>query len=552
MNPVDAPDDPGTPTPPTTASPPEDPENPPLPGPPEPDLVADAALDLILNPPPVDNGFGTMGVGTKIVVDIHPWTENGLARRINDVAAGRWMRHDKKWWTYVAEGHLGGTWVVREEDEIEGFILRFVTTLYEREKDLYGDEDAYENGKPVPDSAPRKKFRKWCAAVTTTKMIRNAKAQCGMMAARTEVEWDGTEKQKTRFYCVANGVLDRDTGELGDWDPAFMHRRKMNAEYHPERGYSDWEHVLSVLITDKKHRRCLQTTAGTAMFVPRNPRKLAPFLLGDRDSGKTSVCAALRHTCGSYAIASSLSVLRGTYGGGQRQDVVRLHDKRLVIFSEPSSDWELHGDMFKRMTGGDEPAVRGFNSSVFTEGAPDFMSFTNANEMPSIKGIDEAAKSRLLAFTFDGSGLATGVDAETLKTGAYTSQILNWMLDGYRWGLLDGIWERIRDTLARPTDEAVTGISWAFAFLADKEWVSPEAEAQETPLDVMRAGRTWRRERGFAGHSASEPTGRQLLLQLNRAGWKASPPRLNEGTMTRMRQGFRLRRHGIQLPEDLW
>jgi putative DNA primase/helicase len=74
--------------------------------------------------------------------------------------------------------------------------------------------------------------------------------------------------------------------------------------------------------------------------------------------------------------------------------------KRIAYAVEASKIWELHADQVKRITGGDSVPYRNLYAQS-VERIPRFTPLIVTNEMPRIKGSDQALKRRMIVFMFD-------------------------------------------------------------------------------------------------------------------------------------------------------
>jgi hypothetical protein len=132
-----------------------------------------------------------------------------------------------------------------------------------------------------------------------------------------------------------------------------------------------------------------------------NPQRYVVIVRGGTTSGKSQEANSLQACLGGYAIGSPMSIFKENQGDKPRADILRVQRKRYVFIAEAAKKWKLDGSQLKRMAGTDSDPQRGMHSGVFHDRANQSLAIISANEMPTILGIDAAARRRLLVPTMD-------------------------------------------------------------------------------------------------------------------------------------------------------
>lgn len=194
----------------------------------------------------------------------------------------------------------------------------------------------------------------------------------------------------------ANGVVNLLTGELLEHDPAMLLTRRAPTVYDPSAVSPLLEGVLNRLLPDPEIRTCLLELLGGAL-VGGNRARLLVIVHGPTTTGKTTLFGLVAAALGDYAGAASPAVFRGAMEDRPRPDLLRLLPRRIAVLEEAGSSWELHADTVKMLTGGAPLLARAMHSNRYLERVPDFTPFIVTNEVPRVKGADDAIRRRFVA-----------------------------------------------------------------------------------------------------------------------------------------------------------
>jgi P4 family phage/plasmid primase-like protien len=334
------------------------------------------------------------------------------------------------------------------------------------------------------------------------------------------------------LLATPSGVVDLLTGEARDAEPDDMCTRVTRVEYDPTATSPLLDQYLETFVPDKEDQDVLFGVLGT-ILRGGNPGRLLPFFLGGTTSGKSQLLAALDRLLGDYICTINVSVFRGNLDDKPRPDLVRAMYHRIAYAVEASKTWELHSDQVKRITGGDAVPHRDlYGKSV--EKVPRFTPLIVTNEMPRIKGADQALKRRLLVVRFDRTLPPEREDASVKERFVRDEGCLRALLarivagarhpalrDGVKWTLLPTRYAEAKLASFERLDHISEFVEW----LRDREALET-VNMTETPLShCARAGELhdwynhWLKKHGDKQDKAEALNLRDFGQALRDRGW---------------------------------
>jgi putative DNA primase/helicase len=259
---------------------------------------------------------------------------------------------------------------------------------------------------------------------------------------------------------VNNGTLvirkrdDGDYVQFAPHDPADMITKVSPVDYDPSAVAPEFEKFLARVQPNLEMRLFLQQWFGLSLTGDTSAHKLA-FLYGKGRNGKSVLVNAVSHIAGDYAqsvpIETFLDAGKSRNGGQATPDLAKLPGVRLLRTSEPEKNAKLAEALIKLVTGGEPMDARHLQGDMFTF-LPEFKLTIQGNYKPTLSGTDEGIKSRLLLVPFNVTIPKEERDTKLVdKLKAEASGILNWMLDGLRSWLDNGLTEpqEITDATAK-------------------------------------------------------------------------------------------------------
>jgi putative DNA primase/helicase len=195
-----------------------------------------------------------------------------------------------------------------------------------------------------------------------------------------------------------NGVVNLNTGEIKEHDSSRLTTSCTAVPYEPDATSNLLDEYLETFMPDPTDQRLLFAVLGRALRSGNDTRSL-PLFLGASTSGKSQLVGAVARILRGYCTTINASVFRGNLDDRPRPDLMRAVRSRIAFAHEAAQTWDMHGDHVKKLTGMDSIPVRTLYKDI-VEIRPTFTPIIVANEMPRVKGADEALKRRLVVVKF--------------------------------------------------------------------------------------------------------------------------------------------------------
>lgn len=263
----------------------------------------------------------------------------------------------------------------------------------------------------------------------------------GMVKRTQDLVFDENDfDANSRWFGVANGVLDLETYTLRENAPELMVSRYSKANFDPNADCPTWRKaVYEWFDCDQEMVDFVQCLIGSAMTGNPLEDKMG-ILRGTGCNGKSSFIDVLSNVFGDYAIRVKEETLLGKGGIGQggqaRSDLVRMNHARLVMCSETSENGRLRESDIKMLTGREAFPARSPYGVKDIMIQPTWVLLMATNYLPNIKGDDNGIWRRILDIEFP-------IDfdhSEKFKKDLYLGEklrqeypgILNWCLEGLK------------------------------------------------------------------------------------------------------------------------
>lgn len=346
-----------------------------------------------------------------------------------------------------------------------------------------------------------------------------------------------------RLLTVRNGTLILgDDVEFREHDRADYCRVFVPTEYDPDAESELWLDVLDKFVPDPEVREYLQRLAGYTLFGANSDRKIV-FLKGPSSTGKTTFLKIMTRVLGAdVAGPFMLSLFRDRGQDAPRPDLLRAMGRRFIHTTEASSEWRLHADTIKRVTGGDQLTARGMFSNKFVERTASFTPWIATNAYPHIEHADSALWRRLVAIPFE-EVVPDAADDPRFTLSFPRGElpgVLRWMADGWRMYSnkgLDGIPEPVRNATAALRVTLSTIDQW----IAGRCETGPDF--RYPAMDLFYNFQGWCDEEGIPERERHTQTAFGRALS-DRGFWTPDRPERvgprSESKKVRMRHGLRI------------
>ncbi|WP_353634663.1 phage/plasmid primase, P4 family [Halobacterium sp. NMX12-1] len=224
---------------------------------------------------------------------------------------------------------------------------------------------------------------------------------------------------------VANGVLDIADRELSDHDPAYNFLSRLGTEYDPDADCPRFKQFLDEVVADESAKKKLQEFAGFTLMHWRLKWHKALFIVGPRNSGKSTFADTISALHGEDTVASlSPQEMTQRFGGAE------LYGKWVNIRNDiPASAVKKTGT-FKEIIAGDPVKAERKGKDPFRFN-PTAKHIFAANQLPDTENDDGAFYRRILLVAFPRTVPREDRDRDLdEKLEAELPGILNWALDG--------------------------------------------------------------------------------------------------------------------------
>ncbi len=387
---------------------------------------------------------------------------------------------------YVAETDAWYVWIgTHWEPDVRGLK---VYALTEAVVQIIRDEAELMNDEPPPGGGMSERQRTAAHALKTeSDGARRRLLAVAQSDGRVVIQPEKFNAAANLLACP-NGTVNLDTGELIQSRPEHMNTACCRVNFDDKAKSKDLDRYLETFMPDEEDQAVLFGVLGTALRGG-NAARLMPMFLGPSTSGKSQIVEAVANLLRGYATSINVSVFRGTLDDRPRPDLVRAMYSRIAYASEAARSWELHADQVKRLTGGDRIPLRNLYAQV-VEADPLFTPFIIANEMPRVKGADDAFRRRMLVVRFNRS-LTIGTEDTRIRRRFATdpdclAALLLRMVEGARSPLfVNGVnWSLLPDRFALALMDAFDEVDHVGSFLL---WMSEQGHLTQAELDTPQS-----------------------------------------------------------------
>jgi len=326
---------------------------------------------------------------------------------------------------------------------------------------------------------------KSCAAERLSAMVRIAKAD---MSISSEV-FDDAERTRYRLN-VRNGTINLKTGKLEPHNPLDYTTLVAPVTYDEDAPYPlRWTNHLKWCF---KYDRNDKSTWDVYWYIHKIlalsitgdvSHRVIPVQHGDGSNGKSVIIGVMSRELGPYAHKMKKeTLLQKQYadgGGDASPDIIKLKGKRFVYASETNEGETMDVSKVKDWASGSEKLSGRALYQDSEEFWPQFILWITSNHKLRIPETKPAIWNRLRLIHYSNT-----IETDRMNTklaeeifNEESSGILNWLIEGVRWLLEEGIKEPssvIESTLEYRDEQDVFKRSYLYIFdISDKSAHTP-------------------------------------------------------------------------------
>lgn len=190
-----------------------------------------------------------------------------------------------------------------------------------------------------------------------------------------------------------------------------------------------WNNYLETFIPDAQLRRDAQTVLGHSL-LGGNPEKIMIVLIGDPNTGKSTMIDTIQGALGDYAMTVSQGVFQQSKFN---EDLVAALNKRVVACSEFDDEIKLNGSLIKRITGNADKITSAIKYSMAVVSShPQFVPVLASNSVPRMTGADKALENRLYPIPFKVVPKDINKSLSRQVSTRCKTACLWWLIEGYK------------------------------------------------------------------------------------------------------------------------
>ena len=259
--------------------------------------------------------------------------------------------------------------------------------------------------------------------------------------------------------------------------------------YEENAYHGAWEKFLDQFLPEPEIRRFVQKVLGYTLREG-NARKIMVFLVGDSNTGKTTILEACGAALGDYATNMNANKLLKGSDGGPSPELVNNAGKLMVFLSEVGNTHELSADAIKQVTGGDTIQARELYSNDTAARRLRFTPYASTNTPPQITGGDAALRDRIVALPFTHvNKTIPAFEMNVVDNEAVRPAILGWLIEGLEMYRDEGLnYDDYPAEVKALIEDFISETSYLSRFLKDStvEYDYPTREEKAKRPDIEK------------------------------------------------------------------
>lgn len=299
------------------------------------------------------------------------------------------------------------------------------------------------------------------------------------------------------FINLKNGVLDLETFQLLEHDPAFLCTKQADVAYDPAAKCPMFLETLKLVQPDGLIRSFLQRWLGTTLTGKTLSESVVNY--GDGANGKSTILESVGLVLGTYFAKMPRGFIAKSKNERHPAELITLHGARFALASETDISDSLDEAKIKMILGDGTITARGMHEN-FWSFVPTHKFAIAANHMPSIMGQDSGIWRRL-AFVPWNQTIPEGKRKPEYEKTLFqeeASGILNWLLDGLRFYRTVGLEMPLQVKAA--SSEIRASSDWLSEFYSESLTTKPKAEQHDMRIrasHVYERYKLWAKTNGY-------------------------------------------------------
>lgn len=320
---------------------------------------------------------------------------------------------------------------------------------------------------------------------------------------------------------LQNGTFNLNTCELQPHRSSDMLTMVAAANYDPNAECPRFlQFIDEVTLNRAEIKRYLQKVCGY-LLPGKNELHCMFFFYGKMTrNGKTTLASTIKGALGSYSVTCDVDIITkpsGKGSGSPKPELLQLYKKRFAYFEEPDKYSTLQGSLLKQITGGSHLSARGLYSNSHLEFKCTAKMVISCNNLPRINDLSLIKSDRIKIIPFDKHFSENERDtslADQFSTPEAMSAILNWLIEGYRLYVSEGLkpFKEMKSLL----DSYEYGYDIYTQFIEENLRLRRDNSsnlADSTVKAVWDVGKKWLKDNNYY-----VPTRRDFVYELKRAG----------------------------------
>lgn len=317
----------------------------------------------------------------------------------------------------------GSNWEICEKNHIEYMCMNFIHKLYYMQRYIT---------EPLIQDEFEKHLKK-------SESFRRFQAIIGYIKNYEPIIVTDADLDKDIFLLNLQGqTLNLKNGKGYQANPKQLLTKKSLFIFDKEAKCPTWDmFLMQIFNKDISLIHYIQKAMGYALSGDISEQCMF-ILWGCGANGKSTFLNTILRLMGDYACSTGIDTFMKK-NSEHSNDLARLKGKRLVVTSEAEQGQTLSESLIKVVTGEDTVTARFLYGEYFSF-TPTFKIFMATNHMPKIRGGDNGIWRRVKMIPFT---VTIPVDQRdkhlTDKLLAENSGILNWLLQGYKYWIKEGL-----------------------------------------------------------------------------------------------------------------